>query len=88
MTPGTARTILLLNLALSLALSILVGLRADTPNWSPVNWGVFFLALTVFLGGPIALFLEWRVTRGWSQPNPYTVERMQIDEPVSPHGRR
>ena len=80
MPPRTARFILLLNLALSFVASLLVGMRADTPDWSPVNWGVFFLALTVFLGGPIALVLEWRVTHGWTQPNPHAVKRVTIDE--------
>lgn len=90
MTPRTARRILLFNLVLSLVVSLAIGARADTPSWSPVNWGIFFLALTVFVGGPIALVLEWRVTRGWTRPNPYVERRLAIDEPVahSPHLRR
>jgi hypothetical protein len=81
----TARRILVLNLLLALLLSLGIGFRADTPAWSPITWGVLFLALTVFAGGPIALFLEWRVTDGWRRPNPYTAERMQVDEPLGAH---
>lgn len=69
----------------SLIASILVGLRADTPGWSPVTWGIFFLVAAVFAAGPIALFLEWRVTRGWTRPNPYAEERRQIEEPLAHH---
>jgi hypothetical protein len=85
---GTARRILLLNLAGSLVLSMAIGLRADTPAWSPITWGILFLALTVFAGGPIALILEWRATRGWTQPNPHRAERVGPDELVGVPGHR
>lgn len=85
MSARTARTILLLTLALSLVASLAVNLRPDTPDWSPINWGIFFLALTVFVGGPIALYLEWRTTHGWTRPNPHAIERVQIGEPMNPH---
>lgn len=85
MTRETARRILLLSMAISFVLSLVIGLRADTPSWSPVTWGVLFLATAVFAGGPIALFLEWRLTAGWRQPNPHAPDREQIAEQI--HGR-
>ena len=88
MSRQAARRILLLNLVLALLLSLAIGIRADTPHWSPITWGIMFLALTVFAGGPIALFLEWRVTHGWKRPNPYAAERIQVEEPMGAHGKR
>ena len=81
----TARQILLLNMVLSLIVSFVIGIRSDTPDWSPVNWALFFLAFCVFVGGPIALYLEWRATAGWTRPNPYAEERLQVDEPLVRH---
>ncbi len=85
MTPRTATRIQAAGLLVSLLVSIAIGARADTPGWSPVSWGVFFLVFMVFVGGPIALWLEWRVTRGWTRPNPHVAPRLQIEERLAPH---
>ncbi len=85
MTAQTARRILLANLVLSLVASLAIGASAETPAWSPVNWGIFFLAFTVVFGGAISLYLEWRATDGWRRPNPYAAQRDQVEEPVHTH---
>ncbi len=84
MSGRVARLIVLVEIVASLVVSVAIGIRADTPAWSPVTWGIFFLAFAVFLGGPIALVLEWRATHRWTQPNPYAADRDQILEPIAP----
>ncbi len=84
MSGRVARLILLAEFVASFVISVAIGVRADTPGWSPVTWGIFFLAFAVFVGGPIALFLEWRATHRWTRPNPYAAARDQILEPIVP----